>query len=149
MLKVGDQAPDFTLVDQNEEEVSLKDLKGKRVLLSFHPLAFTSVCTDQMRDLERNYDKIQAKGIDAVYGLSVDAQPSKAIWAKSISLEEVKILADFEPKAEVAKAFDCVLPEMGTSGRANIVIDAEGKIEAVKEYEPTELPDLEAFLESL
>lgn len=60
-VKIGDLAPDFRLKDQNKEEVKLADLKGKKVILSWHPLAFTSVCTDQMRSLERNYDKIQQK----------------------------------------------------------------------------------------
>ena len=46
VINVGEPVPDFTLKDQNEKEITLSDLKGKKVLLSFHPLAWTGVCTD-------------------------------------------------------------------------------------------------------
>lgn len=52
-VKIGDKAKDFTLKDQDGKELHLSDLKGKRVLLSFHPLAWTSVCADQMKSLEK------------------------------------------------------------------------------------------------
>ncbi|MFZ1947837.1 MAG: redoxin domain-containing protein, partial [bacterium] len=51
-IKVGDVAPDFTLKDQNGNDVKLSGLKGKKVVLGFHPLAWTSVCATQMKDLE-------------------------------------------------------------------------------------------------
>ena len=51
MIAVGAKAPDFSLEDQNGNKVTLSQFKGKKVLLSWHPLAWTSVCTDQMRAL--------------------------------------------------------------------------------------------------
>ena len=51
-IKVSETAPEFTLKDQEKNDIKLSDLKGKKVILSWHPLAFTSVCTDQMRSLE-------------------------------------------------------------------------------------------------
>ena len=71
IIKVGETAPDFTLKDQNGEDVSLSDFVGKKVLLSWHPLAWTSVCTDQMRDLERNIRRFEEKNV-IVLGMSVD-----------------------------------------------------------------------------
>jgi len=53
-LKVGDEAKNFTLQDQDEKEFTLSDFKGKKVLLSFHPSAWTSVCAEQMKSLESN-----------------------------------------------------------------------------------------------
>ncbi len=50
-IKQGDLAPDFTFKDQDNREVRLSNLQGKKVLLSFHPLAWTPVCTDQMGSL--------------------------------------------------------------------------------------------------
>ena len=79
-------APEFSLVDQNENVISLKDLKGKKVLLSWHPLAWTSVCLDQMRSLETHAEAFMDNNIVAL-GLSVDAQPSKSAWAKFAALE--------------------------------------------------------------
>lgn len=148
MIKVGDKAPDFTLQDQFEEEVSLSDLKGKRVLISWHPLAWTSICTDQMRALEANYDRLKEKGIDEVLGISVDAQPSKAVWAKALGLKKVKLLADFEPKGQMSKAYDIWLDDMGASGRGNVIVDADGNIEWAKQYETKTLPDIEEVIKN-
>lgn len=149
LIKVGEMAPDFTLEDQAGEKISLKDLKGKKVLISWHPLAWTSVCTDQMRALEREFDRIKDVGIDEVLGISVDSQPSKSVWAKTLSLENIKILADFEPKGEMSKAYGNYIEKMGASGRAVVVVDEEGKISYAKQYEVSELPDLDALLEEL
>lgn len=80
MIKVGMQAPDFTLEDNKGGKVSLKDLAGKKVLLSWHPLAWTSVCTDQMRALEANRERF-AKLNTVALGLSVDPAASKTAWA--------------------------------------------------------------------
>ena len=80
-IKVGQKAPDFTLADNQGGQVKLSDLKGNKVLLSWHPLAWTSVCTDQMRALETHkaeFDKLNT----VAFGLSVDSAPSKDIWAK-------------------------------------------------------------------
>ena len=49
LIAVGDSAPDFILKDNHDKEIRLSDYRGKKVLLSWHPLAWTSVCTDQMR----------------------------------------------------------------------------------------------------
>ena len=74
-LEVGDLAPDFTLKDQNDQEVTLSALRGKKVILSFHPLAWTRVCAIQMQDLEKHREEIERLGAVAL-GLSVDAVPT-------------------------------------------------------------------------
>lgn len=149
IIKKGEVAPDFCLEDQDGNEIKLSDLKGKKVLLSYHPLAWTSVCTDQMRSLEREYERIKEKGVDVVLGVSVDAQPSKSVWAKALAIENVKLVADFEPKGEMSKAYGVYVDEMGASGRANILIDEDGKIAWSKEYEISELPCIEEVIENL
>lgn len=149
MIKVGEIAPDFKLLDTEENEITLKGLKGKRVLLSFHPLAWTPVCIDQMRSLEREYDKIKAKGVDVVLGVSVDPVPSKGVWGKSLGIENVILVADFEPKGEASKAFGLYEEKMGTAKRANVLLDKDGKVEWTKLYKIPELPDIEEVLENL
>lgn len=144
-LKIGDTIKDFTLQDQNGKEVSLSDYRGKKVLVSFHPLAFTSVCTDQMRALERNYDTFKEANIE-VLGISVDSVPTKKAWAALLSIEKMKILSDFNPFAEVAKQFGTVSEELNSSGRANFLIDEDGKLEWMKVYELSELPDIHELL---
>ncbi|WP_130819702.1 redoxin domain-containing protein [Anaerococcus vaginimassiliensis] len=148
-IQVNQEAIDFTLKDQNKEEIKLSELKGKKVILSWHPLAYTPVCTDQMRSLERNYDRIQEKGDTVVIGISVDPFPAKAKWADILDLKDIKIVSDFFPYAEVTKAYGLFNEENGASKRANVIIDEEGKVQWVKVYGGSELPDVEEVIDNL
>jgi len=148
MIQLGAMAPDFTLSDQNGEIVTLSQFKGKKVLLSWHPLAWTSVCTDQMRSLDRNADRFAQKNT-VVLGLSVDPQPSKSVWARALSLKQVIILSDFVPLGEVARAYGIFSAEHGASKRVNILIDEAGMVIWVKKYEISTLPDVEEVLEKI
>ncbi len=148
-IEVNQEAIDFTLKDQFKEDVKLSELKGKKVILSWHPLAYTSVCTDQMRSLERNYERIQEKGDTVVIGLSVDPFPAKAKWADILDLKDLKIVSDFFPYAEVTKAYGLFNEENGASKRANVIIDEEGKVKWVKVYGGSELPDIEEVIDNL
>lgn len=147
MIAVGTMAPDFTLESQHGKKISLKDFRGKKVLLSWHPLAWTSVCTDQMRALEANKDKFAALNVQPL-GLSVDAQASKAAWASVLAIRETPLLADFWPHGAVAKAYGLFMEELGFSGRYNILIDEEGKVAWTKEYALGQLPDIEEVLQA-
>ena len=148
-IQVNQEAIDFTLKDQNKEDIKLSELKGKKVILSWHPLAYTPVCTDQMRSLERNYDRIQEKGDTVVIGISIDPFPAKAKWADILDLKDIKIVSDFFPYAEVTKAYGLFNEENGASKRANVIIDEEGKVQWVKVYGGSELPDVEEVIDNL
>ena len=148
IIKVGEKAPDFTLKDQSGADVALSDFHGKKVLLSWHPLAWTSVCTDQMRDLERNYRSFEEKGV-VVLGISVDTAPSKSAWAKVLLLNNVRILADFHPLGKVARSYGLFSEEYGASKRVNILIDEKGIVSWVKKYEIRTLPDIEEVIAQL
>ena len=145
IIQIGEKAPDFTLKDQNGEDVALSDFKGKKVLLSWHPLAWTSVCTDQMRSLDRNADRFAGKNT-VVLGFSVDPQPSKSVWARALCLKQLKILSDFNPLGAVAQAYGIFSDEHGASKRANILINETGMVIWVKKYEIRTLPDVEEVL---
>jgi len=144
-LKVGDLAPDFKLKDQNGEEVSLSSLKGKKVLLSFHPLAWTGVCETQMKNLDVKYDTLEQLNV-IPFGISVDPTPSKKAWAENMRIKKLKILSDFWPHGDVAKKYDIFDEKNGFSKRANFLIDEEGKIEFLKVYELSEQPDLNEII---
>ena len=148
MIAVGAKAPDFSLEDQNGNKVTLSQFKGKKVLLSWHPLAWTSVCTDQMRALETHKEAFDALGAVAL-GLSVDSQPSKQVWATVLAIRNTKLLADFNPHGQVAKDFGLYRDELGASGRANVIIDADGVVQWVKVYELGQLPDIDEVMEAL
>lgn len=148
LIKQGAKAPDFTLKDQHGKDVSLTDYQGKMVLLSFHPMAFTGVCIDQMRALESRYDELEKKGIVPL-GISVDAVPSKGVWAESMMLEKLLILSDFNPLGEVAKAYGNFIDKEGFSGRANVLIGPDGTVIWSKQYDIPELPGLDEVLEQV
>jgi peroxiredoxin len=146
--KVGDQAPDFVLKDQNEKEFKLSEHRGKRVLLSFHPMAWTGVCAKQMKSLEDNKAAFDSLNTVAV-GLSVDSIPSKKAWAESLGIKHTSLLSDFWPHGGVAQRFGIFREKSGISERANIIVDEKGKIVFVKVYPIPELPDINEIVEFL
>jgi peroxiredoxin len=147
-LKAGDPAPDFSLADQDGKEFKLSAFPGRKVLLSFHPLAWTAVCTQQMHSLETNYAVIS--GLNTVpAGLSVDSVPCKKAWADSIGVKQVPLLADFWPHGGVAMLFDIFREKNGFSERANIIIDERGRIALLKTYPLSQLPDISEIISFL
>jgi len=146
--KIGEKARDFSLPDQNEEEFKLSRFKGKRVLLSFHPLAWTSVCSEQMKSLEKNKAAFDSLNTVAV-GISVDTVPSKKAWAASLDIENTRLLSDFWPHGRIAKKYGLFRKDDGVSERANVIVDEKGKIAFVKVYRLSELPDVAEVLRVL
>jgi len=148
ILEVGDPAPDFTLKDQNDQEVTLSALRGKKVVLSFHPLAWTRVCAIQMQDLEKHREDMERLGAVAL-GLSVDSVPCKKAWAESLGIQETRLLADFWPHGGVARAYGIFREKNGFSERAVFIVDAEGVIRFKKIYPMREVPDIGEILAAL
>jgi peroxiredoxin len=144
-LRVGDGFRDFSLEDQNEEVFALSKFRGKRVLLSFHPLAWTSVCAEQMKSLEKNKEAFDSLNTVAV-GVSVDTVPSKKAWAESLGIKNTRLLSDFWPHGRVAESYGIFRSKYGTSKRANIVIDENQKIAFVKVYPVGQLPDVQEVI---
>jgi peroxiredoxin len=147
-LGVGDPAPDFTLKDQNDQEVTLSALRGKKVVLSFHPLAWTRVCAIQMQDLEKHREDMERLGAVAL-GLSVDSVPCKKAWAESLGIQGTRLLADFWPHGGVARAYGIFREKNGFSERAVFIVDAEGVIRFKKIYPMREVPDIGEILAAL
>ena len=147
-LKVGHKAKGFTLTDQSEQEFRLADFKGKRILLSFHPLAWTSVCAEQMKSLEKTKDTFESLNTIAV-GVSVDTVPSKKAWADSLGIRNTRLLSDFWPHGKVARLYGIFRREDGFSERANIIIDENQKIAFFKIYKLGQLPDIQEIVDVL
>jgi peroxiredoxin len=144
-ISVGESALDFTLRDQDANKFTLSEKKGRRVLLSFHPLAWTGFCTLQMLSIEANYDNFTRLNAVPV-GLSVDSLPTKEAWARDMKLKDLKILSDFWPTGAVAKACGLFREGHGTAQRANVIVDEKGKVAWVKVYEVLYLPDVNEVL---
>jgi peroxiredoxin len=148
MIKKGNKAPDFTLKDQDNHEVKPTDYEGKRLLLSFHPMAWTSVCAEQMKSLEANLEEFEKLNTVAL-GISVDTVPSKKAWAKELSITTTRLLSDFWPHGAVAQAYGIFRDKIGTSERANVVIDEKEVVVFFKVYDISQLPDIKEIIDIL
>lgn len=145
MIQPGSKAPDFTLKDQNGKTVKLSSFKGKKVLLSFRPLAWTAVCHDQMILLEENHLRFDELNTVAL-GIGVDSVPSNKAWAQSMGIKNTRLLSDFWPHGETAKSYGIFRDKDGFSERANIIIGEDQKVIFTKVYPTSQLPDFEEVL---
>lgn len=144
-IKVGDKAPDFTLKDHNGRPVKLSDLAGKRVVLGFHPLAWTPVCAQQMKDLDANADKLAELGAVA-FGISVDSEPCKKAWAESLGLTKTSLLADFWPHGGTAILYGIFMDDVGISQRCVFVLSPGAIVRFKKVYPIGQRPDINEIM---
>ena len=147
-IKKGASAPDLILKTHLYKQFQLSQVERKNVLLSFHPLAWTSVCAKQMKSLEENKQKFEELNTIAV-GISVDPIPSKKAWAESLGIKETSLLSDFWPHGEVAKLYGIFRGKEGVSERANVIVDRFKKIQFFEVYEMNKLPDISEIFEEL
>jgi peroxiredoxin len=127
MIAAGEPAPDFTLRNQDGEDVSLADFRGKKVLLVFYPFDFSSVCTDQLSVYQKVKPEIEAKGVEML-GISVDHPYAHKAFQEKLGIDTT-LLADFEPKGAVSKAYGSFVEKAGMSNRTLVLIDEEGTVE--------------------
>lgn len=148
IIKVGDTFGDFSLKSHTEALIDTSEFAGKKLLLSFHPLAWTEVCAKQMQSLEDNYEAFQSFNTMPL-GFSVDAVPCKKAWAKSLGIEKVNLLADFWPHGDLAVKLGLFIDKFGFSERANVILDEQRKAVFVKVYPIKELPDIKEIVDFL
>lgn len=148
MIKIGDKSLDFSLKDQSGSAFVLSEQKGRYVLLSFHPLAWTSVCSGQMRSLEKNKNTLDSLNAVAV-GISIDSVPCKKAWAESLGIKNTRLLADFWPHGGVAQLYGVFRDKDGFAERANILIDRKGNVAFAKIYEIKQLPDMNEIIDAI
>ncbi len=148
MIEIGERAPHFSLRDQNGKIAKLADFKGRRILLSFRPLAWTAVCHDQMMLLEGNHLRFDELNTIAL-GIGVDSVPSNKAWAEEMDITNTRLLSDFWPHGEVAGAYDVFRDAEGFSERANIIIDEDQRVVFARVYPTSQLPDFDEIMEFL
>ncbi len=147
-IKIGDIGPDFILKDNRNNEVNLSNLRGKRVLLSWHPLAWTGVCAEQMKSLEENRETLISLNTVSL-GISIDSVPSKNAWGKELKITETPLVSDFWPHGGVTKLYGIFREKEGFSERANIILDEKGVTLWVKVYDIPQLPDMDEVIRFL
>lgn len=125
-LKAGTIAPDFSLHATPDQSIALRELRGRPVVLAFYPADWSPVCGDEMTLFNATRHEMEAFGA-VLLGISVDS-----VWSHTAFAEQRKLhfplLADFEPKGAVARAYGVYRDADGTSERALFVIDGEGVI---------------------
>jgi peroxiredoxin len=125
-LQPGTQAPDFTLHSTPDQETSLHELKGQRVILAFYPADWSPVCGDQMALYNEVLPEFR-KHHAALVGISVDGAWCHAAFSKARKLH-FPLLADFHPKGKVAQQYGVYRDHDGVTERALFVLDEEGVI---------------------
>jgi peroxiredoxin len=148
VIAAGEPAPDFTLRDQDGEDVSLSDYRGKRVLFVFFPFAFSGVCSDQLSVYQEVKPEIKAKGVELV-GISIDHIHALKTFREKLGIDTT-LLADFEPKGEVAKAYGSYFEPAGMANRTLVLIDADGNVEwSYEAPSPGEAPGANIIFDAL
>lgn len=126
ILPPGTQAPEFQLPVTPDQKISLSELRGKPVILAFYPADWSPVCGDQMALYNEILSEFQQHGAELL-GISVDGAWCHAAFAENRKLH-FPLLADFEPKGAVARAYGAYREGDGMSERALFVIDKDGII---------------------
>lgn len=144
----GEEAPDFTLEDQDGEEVRLSAFRGnKNVLLAFFPMAFTPVCSHQIPQYREDLSKFSDLDTQ-ILAISVDSVPAHKAWTEQLGGIPYPVLADFYPHGDVARKYG-VLREQGFSQRALFIIDKQGIIRFSQVHELKLQPDNDKILAEL
>ena len=135
-IEIGQQAPDFSLKDNNGETVKLADFRGeKAVALVFYPFTFTGVCEGELCALRDDYGEFEAAGVQ-VLACSCDTRFAQAQWAEKQGYQ-FPVLSDFWPHGEVAKAYGVFNDALGCANRATFLINKDGAV-----VDTFETPDL-------
>jgi peroxiredoxin (alkyl hydroperoxide reductase subunit C) len=127
-VEVGQEAPDFTLKDENFQDVTLSGLRGETVVLVFYPLDFSGFCTQEMCAIRDDYSSFQAKGAK-VFGISRDSVFTHRAFKEKEQLTH-SLLADM--KGDVAKLYGCWNEAAAVAERMTVVVGPDGKIRFVQ-----------------
>ncbi len=126
-VEVGDQAPDFELRDQHGTPVRLSGFRGaKNVVLVFYPLAFSGVCTGELRAIRDEFPEVNRDDV-AMLTVSVDSVYSLRAWSDAEHFN-FELLSDFWPHGEAAKLYGVFDSERGIATRGTFIIDKDGVV---------------------
>ncbi len=148
MIAAGAPAPDFTLRNQDGDDVSLADFKGRKVLLVFYPMDFSPVCSDQLSIYQEVKPELAEKGVEIV-GVSVDSPYAHKAFQEKLGIDTT-LLADFEPKGAVAQAYGSYLDGLGFANRTLVLVDENGAVAWAHESpSPGEFPGANVIFDAL
>ena len=144
MINVGDEAPDFTLKDQNNEEFTLSSYRGKQaVLIVFYPLAFTGICTGELCVVRDDMSAFENDDVQTV-SISVDSVYSHKIFAEREGYD-FPLLADFWPHGGVAQTYGVFNEVAGIANRGTFLVDRDGIVRFAEMNNPGEGRDADEW----
>ncbi len=147
-LEVGQEAPDFTLRDQNREEVTLSSFRGrKRVLLVFYPFAFSRICTGELCQVRDELPRYQNDDVQ-ILAISVDHPHALRSYSERDGYR-FPLLADFWPHGEVARAYGVFNEIGGMANRGTFLIDRDGIVRFAEMNAPGEARDQAGWQKAL
>jgi len=127
-VEIGDMAPDFELKDQHGAPVRLSEMRGKKnVVLVFYPLAFSGVCSTELREMRDSFPEAEREDVE-VLTISVDSVHVHRAWGDSEGYE-FGLLSDFWPHGAVAKSYGVFDEERGLANRGTFIIDKSGVVQ--------------------
>ena len=124
MIEAGTKAPEFSLLDQDEKRVSLAGFAGRKLVIAFYPLDFSPVCTDQLSLYQEVLGEIEERG-GSLVGISVDSVYCHRAFRDHLNLT-MPLLADFNPKGEVSRAYGAWIEKVDHGNRSLVLIDEQG-----------------------
>ena len=126
-IDVGDEAPDFELMDQDRKPVRLSSFRGlKNVVVVFYPLAFTRTCQGELCAIRDSIEDFSSEDVQTL-AISVDSGPVHAKWAAEQGYT-FPLLADFWPHGAVARAYGVLQEDLGLALRGTFIVDKQGKV---------------------
>ena len=147
-VEVGAQAPDFTLKNQDGQEVSLSDFKGeKAVLLVFYPFAVSGICTGELCSVRDDLSSFQNDDVQVV-GVSCDTTWSLKVWAQQEGYE-FPLLSDFWPHGAVSESYGVFSADLGFAFRGTFLIDTDGVVRFAEHNGPGEARDQQGWRDAL
>jgi peroxiredoxin (alkyl hydroperoxide reductase subunit C) len=147
-LDVGTEAPDFTLRNQNNEQVTLSSFRGDRsVLLVFYPFAFTGICSGELCQLRDDLGAFDNENVTTL-AISTDTPFSLKTWADREGFR-FNLLSDFWPHGAVAKSYGVFNERAGMANRGTFLIDTTGTIRFAEMNEPGQARDQNAWKQAL
>jgi peroxiredoxin len=144
MIEVGQEAPDFTLRDQNNEEFTLSSFRGERaVLIVFYPLAFTGICTGELCAVRDDIGNFQNEDVQVV-SISVDSVYAHKIFSEREGYE-FPLLSDFWPHGAVAQSYGVFNEATGFANRGTFLVDKDGVVRFAEMNGPGEGRDADEW----
>ena len=148
MISVGETAPDFTLRDQNNEEVTLSSFRGRQaVLIIFYPLAFTGICTGELCAVRDDLPTFQNDDVQ-VLTISVDSTYSHKIFSEREGYE-FPLLSDFWPHGAVAQRYGAFNDQAGIANRGTFLVDKSGIVRFTELNGPGEGRDPQGWRDAI